>query len=171
MTDLASEIKRMLPAREVVTGYGFQPNRGGFIQCPFHQGDNHGSLKVYDGDRGWHCFGCGRGGSVIDFTMELFGISFREACLRLNADFQLGLSEDKPTRADLSARVQARKEEAERQAEKEARQNQLAKEHQYWWNIKKQFEPQPGTEYIHPFYAEAIKRLPYLEWLLDGQGE
>ena len=67
--DLARQIKEHLTARQVVELYGFHPDRGGYIQCPFHAGDNHGSLKVYDGDKsGWHCFGCGAGGSVIDFV-------------------------------------------------------------------------------------------------------
>lgn len=52
MNDLAGAIRRALTAREVVEHYGFHPNRSGFIQCPFHQGDRHGSLKVYDGERG-----------------------------------------------------------------------------------------------------------------------
>ena len=63
--DLARQIKEHLTARQVVALYGFHPDRGGYIQCPFHAVDNHGSLKVYDGDKsGWHCFGCGAGGSV-----------------------------------------------------------------------------------------------------------
>ena len=99
MVDLASEIKGRLTAQEVFEFYGFQPDRSGFLQCPLHQGDRHGSLKVYEGGRGWHCFGCGRGGSVIDFVMELFGLSFHEACLKLNEDFRLGLSDRKPSRA------------------------------------------------------------------------
>ena len=48
-SDLAAEIKERLTARQVVEFYGFHPNRMGYIQCPFHTGDDHGSLKVYDG--------------------------------------------------------------------------------------------------------------------------
>ena len=43
--DLASQIKERLTAQEVVEFYGFHPDRSGFIQCPFHQGDRHASLK------------------------------------------------------------------------------------------------------------------------------
>lgn len=49
--DLARQIKEHLTARQVVELYGFHPDRGGYIQCPFHAGDNHGSLKVYDGEQ------------------------------------------------------------------------------------------------------------------------
>ena len=102
--DLASQIKERLTAQEVVEFYGFHPDRSGFIQCPFHQGDRHASLKVYSGNKtGWHCFGCGAGGSVIDFVMKLFDIDFRQACVRLNMDFSLGLTGERPTHAERSA--------------------------------------------------------------------
>ncbi len=100
MDDLASEIKRLLPAPVVFSAYGLPLNRSGFVQCPFHQGDRHASLKVYSENKtGWHCFGCGAGGTVIDFVMRYFGVDFREACSRLNEDFHLGLTDRKPTRA------------------------------------------------------------------------
>ena len=169
MNDLAVEIKKALPARDVFEHYGFRPNRSGFIQCPFHQGDRHGSLKIYDGDRGWHCFGCGAGGSVIDFVMRLFDLDFRDACLRLNEDFRLGLSSQRPTRAELSALVRARRE-AEAKKEAEAKEVQKkCEEHRYWWNIKQNFEPNTPEElsFVNPFYVEACKRLPQLEEWLD----
>lgn len=36
--DLARQIKEHLTARQVVELYGFHPDRGGYIQCPFHTG-------------------------------------------------------------------------------------------------------------------------------------
>ena len=109
--DLARQIKERLTTRQVVELYGFHPDRGGYIQCPFHTGDNHGSLKVYDGSKtGWHCFGCGAGGSVIDFVMRLFGLSFAQACLKLNCDFGLGLTGERPSMAERSALLEARRE-------------------------------------------------------------
>ena len=36
--DLARQIKEHLTARQVVELYGFHPDRGGYIQCPFHKG-------------------------------------------------------------------------------------------------------------------------------------
>ena len=169
MDDLAGELKRLLPASEVLPAYGFQPDRGGFLQCPFHQGDDHGSLKVYDGDRGWHCFGCGRGGSVIDFVMELFGLSFHEACRKLNADFRLGLSDRRPTRAEASELLRRRQEERERLEREAEEYRHMAGEHQFWWAVKQQLEPQSAgdLDHIHPLYTEAVRRLPYLEWWLD----
>lgn len=176
MVDLASEIKGRLTVQEVFEFYGFQPDRSGFLQCPFHQGDRHGSLKVYEGDRGWHCFGCGRGGSVIDFVMELFGLSFHEACLKLNEDFRLGLSDRKPGRAETSERLRKRQEEKARLEREAEEYRHMAGEHRFWWAVKQRFEPrnERGLERIPPIYTEAVNRLPYLEHWLDehlGAGE
>lgn len=169
--DLASQIKERLTAQEVVEFYGFHPDRSGFIKCPFHQGDRHASLKVYSGNKtGWHCFGCGAGGSVIDFVMKLFDIDFRQACVRLNTDFSLGLAGERPSHAERSALLEARRRAAEKQEALEQEIREKAEEHRYWWEVTKYFCPdQKDAEagYIHPLYAEALKRLPYLEYWLD----
>lgn len=110
-TDLAGQLKERLGMDEVAQRYGFSPNRSGFIQCPFHKGDNHGSLKLYPGQKGWHCFGCQRGGSVIDFVMQLYGIDFRQACLRLNTDFGLRLTGQRPDQVAQAAAMEKRRME------------------------------------------------------------
>lgn len=168
-SNTAEQIKQTLTMREVVERYGFTPDRGGYIQCPFHAGDNHGSLKVYTGNKtGWHCFGCGAGGSVIDFVMRLFDISFRQACVRLSNDFGLHLTgEERASQADLQALADARRREAERKAALDHEYREKAAEHCYWWEIMKYFAPAPGADALHPFYAEALRRLPALEYWLD----
>lgn len=166
--ELARQIKERLTARQVVELYGFHPDRSGYIQCPFHTGDNHGSLKVYDGNKtGWHCFGCGAGGSVIDFVMQLFGISFAQACLKLNCDFGLGLTGERPSRAEQSALLMARRQEAQKKAAAEKAYREKAAEYRYWWEAQKFFAPDAVGGYIHPLYAEAVRKLPVLEWWLD----
>ena len=57
--DMAQEIRQRLTVREVVEFYGFQVNRSGFMKCPWHSGDHTASLKLYDGQGGFHCFACG----------------------------------------------------------------------------------------------------------------
>lgn len=116
----ASRIKDMLTAREVAAHYGFYPNRNGYICCPFHN-EKTGSLKIYDGHDGWHCFGCHKGGSVIDFVRELDGLSFSEACKKLDRDFNLGLYREKTFRERRAINVSALKVAQERQ-EKAAQQ-------------------------------------------------
>ncbi len=50
--------------------------------CPFHSDRKTPSLVVYP-SQDWHCFGCGAGGSVIDFVMKIENISVKEAIGRL----------------------------------------------------------------------------------------
>ena len=88
--DYASEIKSRLTTKEVFLHYGFEPNRMGEICCPFHS-EKTPSLKIYDGDRGWTCFGCHKGGDAINFVREYFGLTFTDAISKINADFSLGL--------------------------------------------------------------------------------
>ena len=94
MNDVFTEARRLVSAREVAELNGLHPNRGGFICCPFHH-EKTPSLKFFS-DGGWRCFGCGEGGSSIDFAAALYGLTPLEAVRRLNQDFRLGLALDKP---------------------------------------------------------------------------
>ena len=129
--DLAEQVKSLVTIQEVAEHYGFHPNRAGYICCPFHN-EKTASLKLYSDQRGFHCFGCGAGGSVIDFVMKVFDIPFRQAILRINADFALGLTWDKPKPVVRSAVLEARLREARRKAELERLEEnyrELAAEH------------------------------------------
>jgi DNA primase len=46
--------------------------------CPFHD-DKNPSLVVTPDKNLWHCFGCGKGSTVIDWIMEAEGVSFRHS--------------------------------------------------------------------------------------------
>ena len=165
-SDLASQIKERLTMEEVARRYGYEPGRSGFVRCPFHQGDRTASLKIYPGQGGWHCFGCGKGGSVIDFVMELYGLSFSQACLRLNTDFGLGLTSDKPDKKAIQDARRRAREAEEKRAREEAEELALLAEHRYWWEVQQTFAPGPDG-YIHPLYEQAVKVLPHLSYLLD----
>ena len=167
--DMAAEIKRLLPARQVAEFYGFQPDRSSFIKCPFHTGDHTASLKLYDGEGGFHCFGCGAHGSVIDFVMRLFDLNFRQAVLRINSDFRLGLTSSKPNRAERSKVLEARREEQRQKDQAEANFSFMLSEQRYWKEAMDVFVPSVQGEkaYYHPLYVEAVKRLPYIEYWLD----
>ncbi|MET3682441.1 DNA primase [Alkalibacillus flavidus] len=52
--------------------------RNYFGLCPFH-GENTPSFSVSPDKQIFHCFGCGKGGNVIKFLMELDSLSFVEA--------------------------------------------------------------------------------------------
>ena len=167
--DMAADIRRMLTAQQVAEFYGFQVGRSGFMKCLFHQGDNTASLKLYDGEGGFHCFACGAHGSVIDFVMRLFDLNFRQAVLRINADFHLGLTPSKPDRAARSAALEARREEQRRKDQAEENFRYMAFELHYWKEAMEVFQPVRDGDnvFYHPLYVEAVKRLPYIEYWLD----
>lgn len=85
----ADSIKELVTPKEVCEQYGIEVNRGGFARCVFHS-ERTGSMKIYKD--GYHCFGCGAHGSVIDLVMGIFDLPFAEAAEKINHDFRLGLS-------------------------------------------------------------------------------
>jgi DNA primase len=58
--------------------------------CPFHA-EKHPSLTIYVDQQTWRCFGCGRGGDVVDAVELLDGLEFVPACLRLCQEFGVDL--------------------------------------------------------------------------------
>ena len=85
----AQAIRDTVSMDQIVDLYGYR-TRHGFMCCPFH-GEREPSLKVYPETGGWHCFGCGRGGSVIDFVMEHEHCDFRTAIIAIDKALHLGL--------------------------------------------------------------------------------
>ena len=66
---------------DVVGGYVRLGKKSGsnlFGLCPFH-GEKTPSFSVSPDKQIYHCFGCGKGGGVINFIMEIEGLNFPEA--------------------------------------------------------------------------------------------
>lgn len=114
--DVWQEIRRRISCLDIAPGYGYHPNSGGFIPCPFHR-ETEGSCKLYPGDGGYHCFGCGAHGDVIDFAAKATGLSRIDAARDLNQRYSLGLElgheSNRPRRYDVAAYTR-RLEEAEK---------------------------------------------------------
>jgi hypothetical protein len=85
----AQVIRDQVKMDDILALYGYRP-RHGFLCCPFH-GEKAPSLKIYPDTGGWHCFGCGRGGSVIDFVMEHENCNFQTAVRAIDSALHLGL--------------------------------------------------------------------------------
>jgi len=103
----AQAIRDQVPMDRILSLYGYTPKRG-VMPCPFH-GEKNPSLKIYPKTGGWHCFGCGRGGSVIDFVMEHEGCNFPTAVRAIDEAFRLGLMD--PEEDAMEAREEQRRQE------------------------------------------------------------
>ncbi len=168
MLDPFREIKTRVTPAEAARHYGYEPSRSGFVSCPFHSGDRTPSLKLYSD--GWTCFGCGAGGSVIDFVGKLFDLAPLDAVRKLNADFSLGLPLDQPpTRAEREA-AQKRREEAvvygDFQRWREDMTRLLSETYRLGWLALRDM---PESLWL-PGEVEAIRLLPALEHWLDSLG-
>ena len=66
---------------DVVSGYVRLSKRSGanmFGLCPFHS-EKTPSFSVSPDKQIYHCFGCGKGGGVINFIMEIENLGFQDA--------------------------------------------------------------------------------------------
>jgi hypothetical protein len=90
---LASDdpLRKIAPRTYVEALTGEVPDARGWMRCPLpDHDDTTPSFQVLSTH--WRCFGCNRGGSVIDFAAALWGIeprgsSYHEIRRRLAADF------------------------------------------------------------------------------------
>ena len=92
ITERNLEVIRAAPIVEIVRSYGLEPNRAGFIRCPFHN-EKTPSMKLYAEENRWHCFGgCHKGGDSIAFVQEMESLDFLAAAERVNRICGLGLN-------------------------------------------------------------------------------
>lgn len=81
-------LKQAVSLLRLVERQGHAPRKEGkdyVMSCPFHE-EQTASLKITPDKNLWHCFGCGAGGSVIDWVMKTQGVSFRHAVELLRHD-------------------------------------------------------------------------------------
>ena len=164
--DYANEIKSRVSMPEMMVRYGFELDRSGFCKCPLH-GEKTGSFKAYSGNRGFYCFGCGAHGSVIDFVMQYFGLTFQDAIVKINTDFSLGFPIGE--RISLRKRREMEHRQRERQEERNREQMELERlEGEYWsafdvWKKydtnKREYAPKSPSEDFHPLFVEAVKNI------------
>src|SRR5690625_474159 len=78
--EVIEEIRKTNDIVDVVGEYVQLKKQGRnfFGLCPFH-GEKTPSFSVTQDKQIFHCFGCGKGGNVITFMMEIEGYSFFEA--------------------------------------------------------------------------------------------
>ena len=164
--DYANEIKSRVSMLEMMGRYGFELDRSGFCKCPLHS-EKSGSFKAYPGSRGFYCFGCGAHGSVIDFVMQYFGLTFQDAISKINSDFSIGL----PIGERISLRQRREMEHIQRERQEERNREQRERERmegEYWaafdvWKQydtnKREYAPRSPSEDFHPLFVEAVKNI------------
>lgn len=170
--DYADAVKRSLTAVQVAKAIGLNPDRNGFCKCPLH-GEKTGSMKLYPGTRGWYCFGCHQGGSVIDLVMSYYGMDLLGAIEFLNSEFQLGLPIGyKPTKeqeAEAKRRAEAREAEERKRKEKEAERDRayrryidLSREIADAENDIREFAPKKFDDDFDVRYINAVEKIDRL---------
>ncbi len=81
---------------EVVSSYVRLTKKSGnnmFGLCPFHS-EKSPSFSVSNDKQIYHCFGCGKGGSVINFIMEIENLSYPDAVRFLARRVGMAVPED-----------------------------------------------------------------------------
>lgn len=172
--DYAEKIKSMVTMPEMMEQYGFSLDNSGFCKCPFHS-ERSASFKAYPGQRGYYCFGCGAHGSVIDFVMLYFGLSFKDSLAKINEDFSLGLpigeKLDRRKQIEMNRQAFMRKREVEAEkAERERLENAYWTAFDEWKRLddnKRNFSPKTPIEPLHPLFAEALKNISGAEYRLE----
>src|SRR4051794_33728118 len=88
-----NEIRRASDIVDIISEYVQLKKQGRNYSglCPFH-GENTPSFSVSTDKQVYHCFGCGAGGDIFSFLMEMEGLSFQEAAIKLadRANIELG---------------------------------------------------------------------------------
>ena len=159
---LTEQIRGSVTMDQVLTLYGYKPDRRGRLLCPFHKEDTP-SFGIYGEGRRWKCFGCGTGGDVFSFVMQLFDLTFPQAVLRLASD--LGLSAVETASGKAQAARLAR-ERQERQAAHDALcrtvDDHFTRLHMYEQEADRR-RPQPGDTAMHHDFLAALRGIEQ-EW-------
>ena len=150
------EIKRRIRIRDVLKRYGgMEPDRKGFCRCPFHR-EKTASMKIYDSNDSFYCFGCGQAGNAVNLCAAFFGISYLDALKRIDADF--GLNVFRPT-STMERTRQAAKHKLE-QRRKEQRAAWRKEQYYKLIDFAKELEKMPLS-------AAVSHDIAYIDRLLD----
>lgn len=170
MINLSEELKSRISIEDVVARYWEEPNRAHRVKCFAHNGKDRNML-VKNGFV--YCFVCAARFDIIGTVQHLFGLSFIQACEKLNSDFNCGLPIGKKLTAQEYREIKLR--EQKRRAARQAAENRKRLENRIFIKvcdelhltqaIVRALEP-PNEELIDEFFAQ-LKRLEWLEWLAD----
>jgi len=166
-------IKEILRIADVAAFYGVAVKRHNKALCPFHN-EKTPSFTIYPKTSSFMCFGCGVGGSVIDFVMQMYGLDALGAAKKLDLDYNLGLFEYRASKEEV---YRLSEQQAQRQADKgltaaferyiNRAYSLLCDYLHLLQNWKVIYAPKNADDVIHDLFAEACHRLDYIEYLVD----
>ena len=164
-------IKERLPLAEVVEHYTGEKLTKGKIRCPLHN-EKTASFTVYPNNT-FYCFGCGASGDVLKFVQAYFNIGFKEALMRLDYDFNLGLT-NAPKLSEYRRQIKAI---AERKAERQRAFKEAERLNNEYWRlfdivlnyerIIKDRRPLSPEDEAEPKFLEALQNIEYARHCLD----
>ena len=113
--EFISEIKYRNDLGELASSYMQLKRRGRNLVglCPFH-GEKTPSFNIYTETGSFYCFGCGKGGDIITFVMNIENLDYMEAVKFLAERAGMSLPEDDYD--DSMSRMRTRIYEANREA-------------------------------------------------------
>lgn len=158
----AAFIKQTVTMPQVLAMYGYDTPRGKRIPCPIHNGEKRNFAYK---DDWFKCYVCGANGTVIDFVMLIFGLSFIDAIKRIDADFRFGLFDDadEERQRKLNDLCERRREEKRRRdGKKTALYNAYHSALDDWVlydRIIRTEAPQTPYDDFSPSYAYALRRI------------
>ncbi|MBS2969728.1 DNA primase [Metabacillus sp. KIGAM252] len=93
--DAVNKIQQSVDITDIIGEYVQLKKQGRnyFGLCPFH-GENTPSFSVSPDKQIFHCFGCGAGGNVFSFLMQMEGYEFVEAVRQLSEKEGIALPEE-----------------------------------------------------------------------------
>ncbi|UCH84125.1 MAG: DNA primase, partial [Candidatus Latescibacterota bacterium] len=102
-----NEIRERADIVEVVSRFVELKRSGSNFKglCPFHE-EKTPSFNVNPDRQIFHCFGCGQGGNVFTFLMEIEGVSFPEAVRSLGRRYGVEVAE-RQVPAEIKSRNEA----------------------------------------------------------------
>jgi len=168
-------IKETLNIAEITASYGIDVKRNNQALCPFHN-ERTPSFTIYPKTNSFKCFGCGVGGSVIDFAMLMHGTDALEAAKKLDMDYNLGLFDYQPTQEELH---RLNEQQAQRNADKglnKAFEDYINKAYSllcdylhalHDWKTTHSPKTINELDTVHPLFVEACHQLDYIEYLTD----
>lgn len=149
------EIKDLYSMKDILERYGLpQPNRAGFICCPFHK-EKTASMKIYPKD--FNCFGCGANGDIFTFVMLMDGISFREAFSELGGDYE----------NSFSARLKIYQAQKEREMKRKTEEKLKQKRELNYLLMGVYRKLLDRLEPLSDAWADVYNRLQYQEYLWE----